>query len=66
MEKWINKHVGFIQVIGGILATAITLTAYAYTTFSTKAETNDLKMWLDKRLDRIEQKQDQLYDKLAK
>ena len=77
MEHWLNKHIAIIQLAGGIVATAITLTAFAYSNFATKEDVknsisnvqiqnDNVRSWLEKRLDRIEQKQDQLYDKLAK
>lgn len=58
-------------IFGGIVATLITLTAYAYTTFQTKADTdkqviaiNDQFKYvleiIDKRLERIEDKLDHI------
>lgn len=71
LEGLIEKHQGIISVIGGLLVTAVTLTAYALTTFSTKQETKEalnqnqrtteaLMERIEKRLDHIEYKVDDL------
>ena len=77
MERFLNKHIAVIQIVGGVIATCVTLTVFAYTSFATKTEVQqsiagvkdgnqDFRQWIEKRLDRIEEKQDQLYDKLRK
>lgn len=44
MRKWIDKHFEFlILLIGGIMATAVSITVFAYTNFSTKQETLNVK-----------------------
>jgi hypothetical protein len=59
-----------IQILGGIIATAVTLTAFAYTNFQTKTETQEtirqlekhqqlILNTIEKRLERIENKLDQ-------
>jgi multidrug efflux pump subunit AcrB len=69
VEKYLNKHAAVIQILGGVLATAVTLTAFAYTNFQTKEETKDalaqiekhqelILRQIDKRLERIENKLD--------
>ncbi len=71
MELFLNRHIGIIQLVGGIIATAVTLTAFAYSTFQTKQDTqqtlNTLEQnhqgdltTIEKRLDRIENKLDNL------
>lgn len=75
MEAYLNKHAAFVQILGGILATAVTLTAFAYSNFQTKEETRtqieDLKdsveknqdlilNTIDRRLERIENKLDKI------
>lgn len=71
LESWLNKHQAIMTILGGIIATLVTLTAYAYTTFQTKADTDkqivvineQFKYMLeaiDKRLERIENKLDDI------
>jgi hypothetical protein len=43
MERFINKHQAVILLLGGIIATAVSITVFAYTNFSTKAEVVELK-----------------------
>jgi hypothetical protein len=70
MEQYLNKHSAVIQILGGIIATAVTLTAFAYTNFQTKTETQEtirqiekhqqlILNTIEKRLERIENKLDQ-------
>ena len=42
-EGYINKHQAIILLFGGILATAVSVTVFAYTNFSTKQEVNAIK-----------------------
>jgi hypothetical protein len=74
LESFFNKNDSLIKAISIILATAVTLTAYALTTFSTKVETKELVitsekmaetqyLGLEKRLDRIENKIDSILNK---
>lgn len=69
MEAYLNKHTAVIQILGGILATAVTLTAFAYTNFTTveahdkalaQVEKNQalILSQIDRRLERIENKLD--------
>jgi hypothetical protein len=51
IEKFLNKHLGLIQLAGGILATAISITVYAYTTFATKEEVRTSIQSIDTKLD---------------
>lgn len=71
MEAYLNKHSAFIQILGGILATAVTLTAFAYSNFQTKEDhkaaieavekNQDLILkTIDRRLERIENKLDRI------
>lgn len=59
-EKFLNKHAAIVQIIGGIIATAVSVTVFAYSTFVTKEE---LKDYIIKRLDIIEYKIDHLRHK---
>lgn len=71
MEAYLNKHSAVIQILGGILATVVTLTAYAYSNFQTK-EDHDKSIatieknqglildQIDRRLERIENKLDKI------
>lgn len=58
MESWIKRNGLALQLIGGLMATLITLTAYAFTTFQTKEESKETNLSVEKRLDRIENKLD--------
>jgi hypothetical protein len=68
---FLEKYHGLLMMVGAILATAVTITAYALTNFSSKLETkealegtikvqNQLMEKIEKRLDRIEDKIDYL------
>ena len=59
MEK-LNKYSTLILLLGGIIATAVSITVFAYTNFQTKESAKDQVEWLDKRLDRIETKIDNI------
>jgi hypothetical protein len=69
-----DKYSALIQFIGGVIATAVTITVYAFTTFSTKEEVrssteniyrneNEIIIRIEKRLDNIEEKIDRLMKK---
>jgi hypothetical protein len=77
MERFLTKHGVILQFIGGIVATALSLTVYAYTNFATKEELKNKAEGLseknlifiqeiERRLDRIEAKQDILNERLLK
>lgn len=51
IEKFLNKHLGLIQIAGGIVATLISVTVYAYTTFATKEEVRSSIQSIDRKLD---------------
>jgi len=63
---WVKKNAVIIQLLGGIIATLVTLTAYSFTTFQTRAEHDVSIGGVNHRLDRIEDKIDRIYDKLTK
>lgn len=56
----LNKYSTLILLFGGVIATAVSITVFAYTNFQTKESAKDQVEWLDKRLDRIEIKIDKL------
>ena len=71
MERFLNKHQALIQIVGGILATGITITVFSFQTFQTKESAKESAIqlnekqdyiyeYLEKRLDRIENKIDQI------
>lgn len=59
-EKVIVTFTQWVSWIGAILASAITLVVFVYSTFQTKTEANDNKSDLYHRLERIENKIDSL------
>ena len=61
---WSERNLIVIQILGGIMATLITITAYAYTTFLTKEEHNSSLHQIEKKLDYIEVKLDGINDYL--
>jgi len=74
MERFLNKHQALIQIAGGILATGITITVFSFQTFQTKENAKETAVQvnekqdyiyqsLEKRLDRIENKIDQITNK---
>lgn len=45
MRGWVSKHLEFlVLLLGGIIATAVSITVFAYTNFSTKQETAEVKV----------------------
>lgn len=71
IEKFIDRHSPTLQFVGGILATALSITVFAFSNFSTKEEvkekieaaerSNDkVLQQIDKRLERMENKIDSL------
>lgn len=50
----------WITILGGIIATTVTLTAYAFTNFQTKDAAKEYIHFLEERLDRLENKIDNL------
>lgn len=70
MEAKINKHLGIIQLVGGIIATAVTLTAFAYSNFATKEElhsqTQGIKAHETRETDRIEGRLNRIEEKIDK
>lgn len=69
IQDIIEKNGHFIQLIAGVVATFITLTAFAYQTFVTKEQLkeneNRIRELSDYRLSRLESKIDKLDDKLT-
>lgn len=69
ISRYIDRNSAIIQLVGGIIATLITVTVYAYSTFVTKAEMHDaadgIKKFEDYRLDRLETKLDKIDDMLS-
>jgi hypothetical protein len=63
VERFVNKHIGIIQIVGGILATAISVTVFAYTTFATKQEVKDSIQDQREILLRVEKNVDFLIEK---
>lgn len=67
-QRFIEGNAAFIQLIAGTIATMITLTAFAYSTFVTKEQLKDnegrIKEMTEYRLSRLEEKIDKLDDKL--
>lgn len=66
VESYFQKHQFLIHTIGGLLALAVTLTAFFYTNFVTKAEATESGNYMDKRLDRIEKKLDHIIEHLPR
>ena len=55
-STWISWSVGMI-------VTAVTLTAFAFTTFRTESKSKDFESRVEKRLEKIENKLDRLIEK---
>jgi len=69
VEKYLNKHLGILQLFGGLMATLITLTAYAYTTFATKEDvkyaiqdTKEILLRVEKNVDKLDEKIDRILE----
>ena len=60
------KENNTLQFVGGIIATVITLTAFAFTTFQMKEDAEINKIGIEKRLDKIEDKIDLLIIRISK
>ena len=60
MGKWFDKHQAMLMLLGGVVATLVTLTAYAFTTFQTKEDTKGLYQMIETRFNRLEDKVDAL------
>ena len=71
LEQFANKHQALMTIVGVIVATAVSVTVYALTTFETKEEVRlaldnnekvntAISVNIEKRLDRIENKIDDL------
>jgi hypothetical protein len=72
VERYFKHHQFLLQILGSILVIAVTLTAYAYNNFATKAEVKEradqlegshqeLYKMLQKQLDRMEYKIDHFH-----
>lgn len=59
IERFFKHHQFLLQIIGSFLVLAVTLTAYAYTNFATKAEVKE-------RADQMEDSHKELYNNLQK
>lgn len=66
MEKFLNKHQALILLVGGIMATLVSITVFAYTNFQTKASSLDERAWINQRFDSLDKRFDRLEDKLDK
>lgn len=62
VKKYIDGHSYMFHGFWIMIVTAVSLTAYAFTNFSTKAEVFQNSTVVEKRLDRIESKIDHLID----
>lgn len=60
MSSWVERNGISLQLLGGLIVTLVTLTAYAFTTFQTKDDYKGSMENLEKRLDRMETKIDDL------
>lgn len=61
-DRFIKKHEFVIQFVGGILATAITVTVFLFTTFESKADSSQTNERIFKAIDRLEQKIDKIIE----
>lgn len=75
MNKFVKDHILLIELLGPVLAGAIAITVYAHTTFASKEDVKsaiaghvtadaNIIMMNEKRLDRIEAKQDLILEKI--
>lgn len=62
MKKGLFSTEQWIAWLGATVTAALTMAAYAFSTFETKADVKDIFQLIDKRLDRIEVKLDNILD----
>lgn len=56
-----EKQVNILAWIGSLIASMVAFTAFAFTTFETKANAEKEQSRFDRRLDKIDEKLDQIY-----
>jgi hypothetical protein len=54
----------WLELIAAIITALVAVTAFAFTTFTTKAENDTMHIGVEKRLDRIEMKIDHLIERV--
>jgi hypothetical protein len=60
------KDFFWLPWLGATFISALTLTAFIFVNFETKADSNDKRSYLEKRLDRIEFKIDEIKNRLSR
>lgn len=60
IEKHVKENFSILQVIGVLIGTAVTLTAFAFGTFQTKIDFREFMDMFEKRIDRLELKIDEV------
>ncbi len=63
MSRWVrylDQHMAVVTILATTIATLVTITAYAFTTFQTKEDSKSANSSVERRLERIEDKIDYL------